>query len=42
MGVAIMEGTLDLTGAEPRYDLAGRLIGVDVQAVLALTYHLWR
>jgi hypothetical protein len=35
MGVAIMEGTVDLTGPEPRYDLAGRLLGVDLQAVLA-------
>jgi hypothetical protein len=35
MGVAIMQGTLDLTGAAPEYDLAGRLLGVDLQAVLA-------
>jgi hypothetical protein len=33
-GVALVEGTLDLTGAVPRYDLSGRVVGVDVQAVL--------
>jgi hypothetical protein len=33
-GVAVVEGTLDLTGAVARYDLTGRLIGVDLQAVL--------
>jgi hypothetical protein len=34
-GIALVDGTLDLTGAVPRYDLTGRLVGVDVQAVLA-------
>ncbi|MBR9989638.1 MAG: hypothetical protein KFH98_07785, partial [Gemmatimonadetes bacterium] len=33
-GVALVEGMLDLTGAVPRYDLSGRLIGVDLQAIL--------
>ncbi len=30
-GVAIVTGTVDLTGAEPAYDLSGRLLGVDIQ-----------
>jgi translocation and assembly module TamB len=34
-GIALLEGTLDLTGAEPRYDLTGRLVGVELQAVMA-------
>jgi hypothetical protein len=34
-GVAVINGTLDLTGPVPRYDLAGRLLGVDLQQVLA-------
>lgn len=34
-GVALMTGTVDFTGAEPRYDLTGRLLGVELQAVLA-------
>jgi hypothetical protein len=34
-GVALVRGSLDLTGAVPRYDLAGELLGVDVQAFLA-------
>ncbi|MGH7448569.1 MAG: translocation/assembly module TamB domain-containing protein [Longimicrobiales bacterium] len=33
-GVALVEGTLDLTGAVASYDLTGRLIGVDLQAIL--------
>lgn len=33
-GVALVEGVLDLTGATPSYDLTGRLLGVDLQAVL--------
>jgi translocation and assembly module TamB len=32
-GAAIIEGTLDLTGAVPTYDLSGRLIGVNLQAL---------
>jgi hypothetical protein len=34
-GVALVEGTLDLTGAVPAYDLRGRLLGVQLQQVLA-------
>jgi hypothetical protein len=34
-GVALVEGTLDLTGAVARYDLSGRIIGVGLQDVLA-------
>jgi hypothetical protein len=34
-GVALVEGTLDLRGAVPSYDLTGRLLGVDLQGVLA-------
>lgn len=34
-GVALVAGTLDMTGATPRYDLSGRLLGVDLEAVLA-------
>jgi autotransporter translocation and assembly factor TamB len=34
MGVALLEGTVDLTGAVASYDLTGRLIGVDLQSVL--------
>jgi hypothetical protein len=34
-GVALVEGTLDLRGDVPSYDLTGRLLGVDLQAVLA-------
>jgi hypothetical protein len=34
-GIALMEGVIDLTGPVPRYDLNGRLIGVELQAVLA-------
>jgi hypothetical protein len=33
-GVAVVEGTLDLTGSVATYDLTGRLIGVDLQAIL--------
>jgi hypothetical protein len=33
-GVANVIGTLDLTGAEPAYDLNGRLIGVSMQQLL--------
>ncbi|HEX2167944.1 MAG TPA: hypothetical protein VHG09_11990, partial [Longimicrobiales bacterium] len=33
-GVALVEGTLDLTREVAAYDLSGRLIGVDIQAVL--------
>ena len=33
-GVALVEGTLDLTGDVASYDLTGRLIGVDLQQVL--------
>jgi hypothetical protein len=34
-GVALVEGTLDFRDDIPRYDLTGRLLGVDLQAVLA-------
>jgi hypothetical protein len=34
-GIALVAGTVDLTGAVPRYDLSGQLVAVDVQAVLA-------
>jgi hypothetical protein len=33
-GVAVLEGRLDLTGAVASYDLTGRLIGIDVAAVV--------
>lgn len=33
-GVALVEGSLDLTGAVPSYDLRGRLLAVDLPAVL--------
>ncbi|MEX1183820.1 MAG: translocation/assembly module TamB domain-containing protein [Gemmatimonadota bacterium] len=33
-GVALVEGVLDLTGDVPRYDLAGSILGVDLEAVL--------
>jgi len=33
-GTALMQGTLDLTGAVPRYDLTGRLVRVSLPAVL--------
>ncbi|HEX6133030.1 MAG TPA: translocation/assembly module TamB domain-containing protein [Longimicrobiales bacterium] len=33
-GVALVEGVLDLTGATPTYDLTGRILGVDLQAIL--------
>ena len=33
-GVALVNGTLDLTGAEPVYDLNGRLIGVSLEQLL--------
>jgi hypothetical protein len=36
LGVALVTGTVDLTGPIVRYDLAGRLLGVDLQAVLAV------
>jgi hypothetical protein len=35
MGVALLEGTLDLRGAVPIYDLRGRLLAVNLQQVLA-------
>jgi hypothetical protein len=34
-GVVVTEGTVDLTGAVPRYDLTGRLIGVNLRTVLS-------
>ena len=34
MGIAIVEGTLDLRGAEPAYDVTGRLLAVDVNELL--------
>jgi hypothetical protein len=34
-GIALVAGTVDLTGVTPRYDLSGQLVAVDVQAVLA-------
>jgi hypothetical protein len=34
-GLATLAGTLDLTGAVPGYDVTGRLIGVNLQSVLA-------
>lgn len=34
-GVAVMEGTVDLTGAEPRYDLTGRLLAIELTGLLA-------
>ncbi|MEX2283696.1 MAG: translocation/assembly module TamB domain-containing protein [Gemmatimonadota bacterium] len=33
-GVALVNGTVDLTGAEPSYDLNGRLIGVSLEQLL--------
>ncbi|HUF49200.1 MAG TPA: translocation/assembly module TamB domain-containing protein [Longimicrobiales bacterium] len=33
-GVAIVEGAVDLTGAVPSYDLAGRLVGVNLQSII--------
>lgn len=33
-GVAIVEGTLDLTGAVASYDLTGRLLGIDMQSII--------
>ena len=33
-GVALVEGSLDLTGDIPTYDLSGRLVGVDIDAIL--------
>jgi hypothetical protein len=33
-GVALVGGKLDFTGVEPRYDLDGRILGVDLQAIL--------
>ncbi|CAN5845869.1 hypothetical protein BH23GEM9_BH23GEM9_04320 [soil metagenome] len=35
MGVALVDGTLDLTGPVPAYDVTGRLVGVDLRALLA-------
>lgn len=34
-GVAFVEGEIDLTGEVATYDLTGRVVGVDLQAVLA-------
>jgi hypothetical protein len=34
-GVALVDGTLDLTGVVPTYDLTGRLIAIDLPALLA-------
>jgi hypothetical protein len=34
-GVALMEGSIDLRGAVPAYDLTGRLLAVDLRSVLA-------
>ncbi len=34
LGVAIVEGTLDLRGAEPAYDVTGRLLAVNVNELL--------
>jgi hypothetical protein len=35
-GVALVQGTLDLTGAVPAFDLAGDVIGIDLPAFLAV------
>jgi hypothetical protein len=35
LGVAIVEGTVDLRGAEPAYDLTGRLLAVNLDQLLA-------
>ena len=34
-GVAVAEGTVDLTGAVPRYDIEGRFIAINLQELLA-------
>lgn len=34
LGVAIVEGTLDLRGAEPTYDLTGRLLAVNLNELI--------
>lgn len=34
LGVAIVEGTVDLRGAEPAYDLTGRLLAINVNELL--------
>ena len=31
-GLATVAGTLDLTGAVPRYDVTGRLVGIELQS----------
>ena len=33
-GTALVQGTLDLTGAEPRYDVTGTVAGIDMQSLL--------
>lgn len=33
-GIGVANGTIDFTGAVPRYDLSGRLIGVNLQRML--------
>jgi hypothetical protein len=34
-GVVLVDGTLDLTGAVPAYDLSGRVLAVELQSILA-------
>ena len=34
-GVVVMDGTLDLTGAVPAYDLSGRVLAVELESILA-------
>ncbi|HSJ07670.1 MAG TPA: translocation/assembly module TamB domain-containing protein, partial [Longimicrobiales bacterium] len=34
-GVAVVEGMVDLTGSVPSYDLSGRLVGIDLQSLVA-------
>ena len=34
-GLATVAGTVDLTGAIPRYDVSGRLVGIELQSVIA-------
>ena len=34
-GLATVAGDVDLTGAVPRYDVTGRLVGIELQSVMA-------